>query len=346
MVFSRSLLVALLACVVSAAPLHAENKDKSIGMVTGPKTGTYIAMGRDIAGVAKTAGQVIQVKDSDGSIDNIRRITSDENAALGIVQSDVLGFLKRSKNRDSQRISEELRMVFPLAREEVHLIARNEIKTIADLQGKRVVVGDEGSGSLLTSMNLLSMMNIAPGQTLKIAPPEGLVAVLKNEADAMIFVGGKPVRLFKNLEDLKKSSPENAALMDQVHFVPLNDSKMLQEYAPAEINSNDYSFVNQAVPTLAVTAVLVSYDFSDPEDAYHKQRCKQLRAIGNAMRDHLDYLRSSGHPKWKEVDLNAEVSLWKRDLCSWKKPAEAAKAAPSPNAGLQNDLLGVIKRTK
>jgi TRAP-type uncharacterized transport system substrate-binding protein len=60
-------------------------------MVTGSKTGTYIQFGNDIAGVAKTVGLDILVKDSQGSIDNIKRINSKENATFGIVQSDVLG---------------------------------------------------------------------------------------------------------------------------------------------------------------------------------------------------------------------------------------------------------------
>ena len=49
-------------------------------MVTGSQTGTYIKFGNDIAGVAKTVGLEILVKDSQGSIDNIKRINSKENA--------------------------------------------------------------------------------------------------------------------------------------------------------------------------------------------------------------------------------------------------------------------------
>jgi hypothetical protein len=50
--------------------------------------------------------------------------------------------------------------------------------------------------------------------------------------------------LFKNLEDLKL--PENkqyAAMLEKVHFLPMNSTKMLEEYRPAEITTKDYSFV-------------------------------------------------------------------------------------------------------
>src|SRR6185295_15596249 len=100
----------------------------------------------------------------------IKRINSSENAALGIVQSDVLGFLSRSKNPDSMKMASNLRMIFPFYNEEVHVLARKNIKTFADLAGKKVVVGEEGSGNMLTSVNLFSMMEIAPKEMLKIPP--------------------------------------------------------------------------------------------------------------------------------------------------------------------------------
>src|SRR6185295_12881538 len=98
----------------------------------------------------------------------IKRINSSENAALGIVQSDVLGFLSRSKNPDSVRMASNLRMIFPFYNEEVHVLARNEIKSFKDLQGKKVAIGEDGSGNMLTSVNLFSMMGITPAESLKI----------------------------------------------------------------------------------------------------------------------------------------------------------------------------------
>ena len=89
----KSLFVAAL-CIMSvwAQELRA---DEVIGIVSGPKTGTYYAIAKDISQVAGKAGVSVDVKTSEGSIDNIKRINSSENAALGIVQSDVLGFLSR-----------------------------------------------------------------------------------------------------------------------------------------------------------------------------------------------------------------------------------------------------------
>ena len=66
-------------------------------MVTGSTTGTYYRFGQELAEVARKVGLEITVKESQGSLDNISRLISKENAALAIVQSDVLGFLNQSK---------------------------------------------------------------------------------------------------------------------------------------------------------------------------------------------------------------------------------------------------------
>ena len=101
----RLLMASLLLLVCwGLMPARAEDANaKQIGMVTGSRTGTYIQFGNDIAGVAKSVGLDILVKDSQGSIDNIKRINSKENATFGIVQSDVLGFLSRSESPEIAR---------------------------------------------------------------------------------------------------------------------------------------------------------------------------------------------------------------------------------------------------
>ena len=106
---------------------------EALGMVTGSKTGTYIRFGQDIAGAAKQLGLEIEIKESEGSIDNIRRLTSAENAAFAIVQSDVMGYLSRSEEPQMRRIASQLRLIFPFYNEEIHLLARQDIQRFEDL---------------------------------------------------------------------------------------------------------------------------------------------------------------------------------------------------------------------
>jgi TRAP transporter TAXI family solute receptor len=338
-------LYAILSCYVLAGmfqPLLAA--DDTLGIVTGPKTGTYYTFGKDIAQIAGKAGIDVDVKPSEGSIDNIKRINSSENAAIGIVQSDVLGFLSRSKSPGSIRMAKNLRMIFPFYNEEIHVLARNEIKTFADLQGKRVAVGEDGSGNMLTAINLFALMNVTPGESKKISSAQGVVAVLKGELDAAIFVGGKPVRLFKNLEDL--TLPENqkyAPMLQQVHFIPLVFPKLLEEYKPAQITKADYNFVREDVPTIAVQAVMVSYDFSQNPN---KKRCDKLAALTKLIRKELPVLQEKGHAKWKEVNLDAESGPWKKDGCVWSETTNADKASNDKAGAEKAGLMKILEKSK
>ena len=234
-----------LAVALCFLALPAWAQEAELGMVTGDKTGTYYAFGQDLAAQLKPEGITLDVKTSSGSIDNLQRIAnSKENAALGVVQSDVIAFLLQSKKPESREIAKSLRMVMPLYPEEIHVLARTNINSLADLTGKRVVVGPAGSGSMMTSVNLFSLLDIKPANMFQVDAPEGVVAVMANRADAMIFVGGTPVPMFKNLESLASAkNGELGSLLQDVHFVPLTEEKLKEQYEPAEITSADYSFV-------------------------------------------------------------------------------------------------------
>ncbi len=338
--------ITVMAMLFSAYAVGA-SAAQPVTMVTGPKTGTYYAVGGDIARIStKEEGQPVTVLTSNGSVDNLQKMTdSPAKVGVGVVQSDVLGFLLRSENPRSKQVANNLRLIFPLYSEEVHVLARDPIRSLRDLHGKRVVVGQAGSGNMLTAINLFSLLGIQPQEKIQLAPPEGVVAVLANEADAVIFTGGKPVTLFKNLEDVQQG--ENARLMRQVHFVPITDPAILKEYEQAVLTSEDYSFITDPIPTIAVRAALISNQLAVTDKTLAAERCEQLDHIGRAIRMHKAELIKMGHPKWKEVDPYRSLAMWKRDECAWKhEDAERAAMRSASQTALERDLLSVIERPR
>jgi uncharacterized protein len=339
----------LICCVMMLSAQTVWAANASVTLLTGPETGTYYAFGKNIADVAAKAGQTVKVVSSNGSIDNIRQIVESRGyIGLGIVQSDILGFLKRSTNRKTQAVAERLTMVFPFYDEEVHVLARKTIKGLKDLNGKRVVVGEEGSGNMLTAMNIFALSEVKPAELLHMPPAEGVVAVLSGDADAMVFVGGKPVPLFANLADLKQAKGgKNAHLLDDIHLIPLDDQRVYAEYPPTRINKGDYPFVKETILTAKVTAVLVGYSM----DAKRQSAlCKPLQAVSGAIANALDGMQETGHLKWKEVNLYEDVTLWNRNTCVWDGgnfiPHIRTASPPmnGKNADLTKDLLDVVKR--
>lgn len=332
------LAVSILAPLIFMIPSTAVAAGKNpMGMVTGSESGTYIQFGKQIAELARKEGLEIIVKTSGGSLDNIQRIRSTENAGLGIVQSDVLGFIqKKSDDPVLKQFVRHLRLIYPFYNEEIHLYANKAITTIKDLQGKRVAIGTVDSGNFVTSMNLFHIMQIEPAEYVtNLKPMDAAAAVISGEVDAMIYVAGKPVSLFSDLEKVK-SNPDLASYFENTHFVPLDAEEILKEYVASTIGTSDYAWFDKDVPTVAVKAVLIGYDFSRGKTWYYKMRCRQIGELSRIIRDNLDTLKANGHKKWAEVDLDQEIGIWQLDTCS------RAPAKPE-HRGLHDKIIDAIK---
>lgn len=309
-----SLLLVVLLC-----PSLKVLANPTIGMPTGSTGGTYFPMGSDIATLAAGMGLNIDVKNSAGSLDNIRRMSGKENAGISIVQSDVIDFLSSNATKVNKSVLKNLKLVFPLYNEEVHLLANKNINSIDDLKNKRVVVGKLGSGTFITANNILNILDIRVSQVHDLSPKEAYQALLIGKVDAVFFVGGKPIKYITGLLEMK-NDPNLSKFMDNIHLVPLDNEALLTSYAKASITSRDYissdggyRLTNFDVPTIAVRAVMVSHDFGRKQSYYYKMRCKQINQIDNVVRENLDRLVSGEqyHPKWAQVDLDQPVQLEK-----------------------------------
>lgn len=315
-----------------------------VGMVTGSPTGTYYQFGRDIAEVAAKDGLRIEVKPSAGSLANIERMNSKENAAFGIVQSDVLGYLKRDSTLNRE-LAQRLRVIFPFYLEEVHVLAKGDIRSLRDLNGKRVAIGMEGSGTWLTAKNLFKLLRIAPSEELLLGTEDAELKLIGGDLDAMLYVAGKPVKAFEPLGRMAAAANDPVArnAVAGLHFVPaspVDDAQVFAEYDESSIGPADYPWLKSEVPVAAVRAVLVGFDFSTCQSAYCKKRCSELKTLGNAIRDNLETLQSGAHhPKWQQVSLDAgmQVRGWQIDVCS--RPQETAPSRQPSDSGSSGSRL-------
>lgn len=309
--------------------------DAWVGMVTGSKTGTYIKVGQDITDSARKHVD-IRVKESGGSIDNIKRMNSKENAAFGIVQSDVLGYMQRSNDPNLVKVANRLRMVFPLYNEEVHVFANKRIQKLSDLHGGTVSVGNAGGGSWMTATNIFKILGIQPAQIYNWDKTKAAASVIDGKLDAMIYVAGKPVTFFEKVGTLE-NNPEYADRFKNVHFVEVSEPAIKNEYAVSSIGKRDYPWVDKTIGAVAVKAMMVSYDFSSRYNAYYDKRCTQLGHIKQSINESIGQLKSNGRtPKWKEVDLNASIGSWKRDTCS------TTSKSGSGNPSTENKLMEAL----
>jgi TRAP transporter TAXI family solute receptor len=300
----RYLVLALgLALGLASATASA---DPSI--MTGKPTGTYIRFGQDIARVAAHFGVRLAAQPSAGSLENVEAVLKRPDTPFAIVQSDVLDFIATfADDQDLQRTATGMRMVFPLYNEEVHLLARPGIASLTDLTGKRVAVGAPDSGTLLTATLLLASAGVMAEEEVRIDTEEALAAMREGQVDAMFYVAGRPAKLFAT----------GVAEADGFHLVPIAEPAVRQLYQATTIPAGTYPWQKEEVPTVAVRAVLMTYDFSRPT-RYHRAACATVGKVARMIQSNLEWLRGPGrgHPKWKDVALDAGLVSWQRSPCA------------------------------
>jgi hypothetical protein len=317
-----SAMVLSLIVILPSATWAAE-----LGVITGSEKGTYYQFGLNLQALAKRSGMTLDVYPSKGSVENVHAVYERPGVPLGIVQSDVLAFVVRLQSDPTlKRIAKKTRMVFPLYNEEVHLLARRGITSFDDLTDKRVAIGREGSGTYLTTRLLFNVSEVAPREMVAIDTDEALAELKAERIDAMFYVAGQPVKLFT----------EGVAATDDLVLVPITNKSITEFYGSVEIPANTYSWQPSAVPTVAVKAVLISFDFRG-------RACDTVGRFAKTVSTNVEWLVKNGHPKWKAVDLDAPLRGWGQYDCVRKhlgKPLE-----PSPNrSSAGNPVLDAIKQ--
>ena len=285
---------------------------QQMGIVTGGPTGTYIKIGQDIAKIAEPSGVNLQVMESAGSIQNVFDVRKKRGVQLGIVQSDVLDYIRDiSDDQELKAIAAKLAAVYPLYKEEVHLLGDFEIKSLSDLNGKKVAIGPERSGTYLTAKTIFFLTGIKPAQEVFLGGNEALDALRKGDIDAMMFVAGAPAKLFS----------ENTTVDDKFQLVPLDD-KALDSYVQTTIPASTYKWQEGDVKTVAVRAVLMTFNYSG-------EQCQNVAKVAKIIRENKDWLDANGHPKWREVKLDESLPRWPQYSCV--AATQEAPKGPKPD---------------
>ena len=315
-------LLVLLAC--SSVALAAED----MGLVTGGEKGTYYQFGLDLQKLVKPAGINLNVHTSKGSVENIFAVYQRPGVQLGVVQSDVLAFVARLQTDPTlTMIAKKTKMVFPLYNEEVHVVARKGIPDFDSLAGRRVAVGREGSGTYLTARLLFKLSEVTPAEMVYIDTAEALAELKAGRVDAMFYVAGYPVKLLK--EDITEG--------DQLALIPITNKSILEFYPQAEVPAGVYPWQPTPIVTAAVKAVLISFD-------YRRKDCDNVGRFAQIVSQRLETLRSTGHAKWKVVDLNYPLRGWEQYDCVRKYLGKAAPAASGTPRSGANPVMDAIQK--
>jgi TRAP transporter TAXI family solute receptor len=271
---------------------------------TGGTAGTYFPIGGLIANAISGAngagvpGLVATAVASNGSVANINAIQGGSSES-GFTQSDVAYWAYTGTGLyEGKGKVEDLRLVATLYPETIHLVARKgaDIKSVADLKGKRVSLDEPGSGTLVDARLVLAAYGITEkdikAEYLKPGPAGDRLR--DGALDAFFFVGGYPTGAISELATssgitlVPISGPEAAKLLSDYKF-----------FAKDVVPPGTYKDVAET-PTISVNAQWVT-SAKQPEDLVYNIT-KTLWS--EASRKLLD----AGHAKGKLITLNTATT--------------------------------------
>ena len=230
---------------------------------TGGVTGVYYPTGGAICRLVNKDrsdhGIRCSVESTGGSVYNVNTIRAGE-LDMGVVQSDVQYNALNGEGEEFEGAGpfEDLRAVFSVHPEPFTVVARADsgIETFDDLKGKRVNVGNPGSGQRATMEVLMdakgwTMDDFALASELKSA--EQAQALSDNKIDAIVFTVGHP-----------SGSIQEATTTVDARLIPVSGPEVEElvknnpYYSTATIPGGMYRGTDQDVETFGVKATFVS----------------------------------------------------------------------------------------
>ena len=244
---------------VAAPAAQAQQKFITIG--TGGVTGVYYAAGGAICRLVnkdrKSHGIRCSVESTGGSVFNINTIKAGE-LDMGVAQSDVHYNAAKGLAQFKDGSFKELRAVFALHPEPVTVVARKEanIRSFADFKGKKLNVGNPGSGTRASLDELIGALGWKIGDfalASELKADEHGPALCDGKIDGFFYLVGHPSA---NIQD-----PTTTCGAKLVSVTGPAVEKLVKErpyYARATIPGGLYPGNPQVTETYGVLATFVS----------------------------------------------------------------------------------------
>ncbi len=289
----------------------------TVKIVSGKLSGTHLPIVEDMATVLDNGDKLrVLAIIGKGTAQNVADVLYLKGIDMGITHANVMAYFKRlgsvGPNLDGRLV-----YITTLFNEELHVVARRGIKDFSQLAGQAVNFGEAGTGTRLTAKLVFDSLKIKV-KPVYLAQSDALEKVRSGEIAATILLAGKPAGA---LQKLRNSS--DFSLLP----VPFEEA-LEKDYLPSTLTNKDYPDLiaeGDSIDTIAVTAVLASYNWNKGGDRY-----RRLKTFVDAFFTKFPQFRKKPrHPKWGEVNLEATLRGWKRFPYAqeWLNSHRSARAA-------------------
>jgi TRAP transporter TAXI family solute receptor len=339
-----SFVLGLMACTYGVAqaqtPVATPTQEESlkelknrntVGIATGQLDAAYPQMAQDIAKILDDGDdlRVIPML-TYGSGGNVMDLLYLRNVDIAFIKSDNIEFFRQKNNID---LRNRVHFITRLYDAELHILARPEIKTLEDLNGKRVNIGVEGNAAHTTVPIVMKALGLN-FEMLTLDHAIGLEMMAKGEIDAAMRVGGKPMTTFTK-------APEGKGF----HFLSITASQFAKhlsdKYVLGKLTNEDYPKLiakGETITTVAVPDILAVYNWQKGSDRY-----RRVEAFIVNFFKKFDKLRNPPfQAKWKDVNLAATLPGWKRSEVAERMLTELARG---DNSLMRDEFNAYLDKT-
>jgi TRAP-type uncharacterized transport system substrate-binding protein len=219
---------------------------------------------------------------------------------VALIPTDAIESLPRQVRAGAR---EHLRYLFPVPSQRLHILARRDITTIHDLNGRKIDIGQPGSGSNLTTHLIFDKLGIKPEFTSS----DRITAfqhLRSNEIQAMVLLASdtsKDVLAFASDGDF--------------HLVPISFEtlaspleELIVHYAPSQFTGEEYPNLvepGKQIETIAVTRVLALRNWAEGS-AQYERLADFSEAVSTYLFDEIQKPAGNG------IDPAEQALGWKR----------------------------------
>ena len=276
---------------------------ENVTLLTGGEAGVYFPLGVAMADIIDSSLDNVSATgvSSGASVSNAEQLNNGE-AQLALVQNDIAFYGAEGSNMFSE-VLDNYSGVFTIYPETVQLVtlADSGIESVADLEGKRVAIGDMGSGTEANANQIIEAHGMTvddiDAQYLDFA--DASTNLQDGNVDAAFVTAGTPTGA---IQELSASADVRIVSFDEDAMDSLMEEYTY--YTKQDIPADAYDNFDSTASTVAVQAMLIASN-DIPED--------QMYEMTKAIFDNLDQM-ANAHIRGEELSLDTAEEGMSIDL--------------------------------
>ena len=273
----------------------------TIAIVSGNINAAWLTIAYDLSAVLDNGDdfRVLPVIGRGGE-QNVRDVRYLKGVDLGITVTPVLTTFRRTGELGN--IDDKVVYITKLFNQEMHVLVRSDsgITTLEQLRGKTVNFSDAGSATQQSAREVFRRLNIEVTE-VNTGQADAYEAMKRNEMAGTVLFNAMPAPAIARLRQA-----------DGFRLIPVPYSTQFHEdYFPASISHDDYPNLipkGQSIDTIAYGSMIVAYNWPKGSDRY--RRIAQF--VDTFFAKFNEFQKPPRHPKWREVNLAAQVPGWRR----------------------------------